>query len=202
MKALRFNLDSLGMCASALCMVHCLVFPVALLALPVLNLSASQPVTNLQPKPTGSAAASTAAGADCCEKESCCAHGEGCAADEEHTAACCSTPFDFWLHVGLLAGVAPLGVVAWGFGVRKHGRWGVLMLGTTGVLLLSGALLFGTQLFGFYGEPAMTVLGSICMVSAHFWNRRQCKCCETSHPGAMVEIEEAPSNSQPVSLQS
>jgi len=193
MKTFRLNLDSLGMCASALCMVHCLAFPILLLALPVLNLSASQP-GNDNPASAGTAAA-------CCAQDACCHHAAGAGADEQGPA-CCSTPFDFWVHVGLLAGVAPLGVVAWGFGVRKHGRWGVLALGAGGVLLLSGALLFGHQLPGGYGEPVMTVMGSICMVSAHFWNRWQCQCCQAPNLENVIEIEHSPSDSQPVSLQS
>ena len=35
MKALRINLDALGMCASTLCMIHCLAFPVLLAILPM-----------------------------------------------------------------------------------------------------------------------------------------------------------------------
>ena len=37
---IRFNLDALGVCASTLCMVHCLVFPLLLAALPLWSLSA------------------------------------------------------------------------------------------------------------------------------------------------------------------
>ncbi len=200
MKFIPVNLDALGMFASALCMVHCLAFPLILVLLPVLNLSASQPVNKTGAVVSSTPSSAAAAPADACSKE-CCHHSTAETTDDQHLAACCSTPTDFWIHVILLAGVAPLGMVAWGAGVRKHGRLGVFALGTTGVLLLGGALLFGHQIPGGYGEPVMTVLGSICMVSAHFWNRRQCQCCHAADPCDVTEIGVATPEVQPVSVQ-
>jgi hypothetical protein len=91
----------------------------------------------------------------------------------------------------LLAAVAPLGIVAWVAGYRKHRRLGVLGLGLAGVLLLSGALLFGHQLLGGRGEQVMTVAGSTLMVLAHLRNRRQCLCCGNAGLGAPVKDENA-----------
>ncbi len=202
MKSFRINLDAVGMCASALCMVHCLAFPLLLAALPMLKLSADRADRNeavqlASADSSGLALTKTAAQCsdqDCCEADT---SGEGNGAC---AASCCSTPTDFWIHVGLLAGVAPLGIVAWGMGYRQHRRLGVLGLGLAGVLLLSGALLFGNYLLGGRGEQVMTVLGSICMVSAHLWNRRQCRCCRSPDLAGAVEIEGTVSESQPVSL--
>jgi hypothetical protein len=120
-----------------------------------------------------------------CSDQACCETVASCVGSDVH-ASCCSTPTDFWIHVGLLATVAPLGFVAWRAGYRKHGRLGVLGLGLAGVLLLSGALLFGHNLLGGRGEQVTTVLGSICMVSAHLWNRRQCRCCKTPELSRVV----------------
>lgn len=174
-KSVRFNLDALGMCASTLCMIHCLVFPLLLAALPILQLSADDghPVAA---STATDASALTLAGSE--PAASC--------------AACCATPADYWVHVGLLATVAPLGIVAWGMGYRHHRRTGVLCLGVFGVLLLSSALLFGHHLLGGRGEQVMTVAGSLCIVSAHLWNRRQCRCCRTPDLSRLVAVEAAP----------
>lgn len=196
MKRIRFNLDALGVCASTLCMVHCLVFPLLLVALPLWNTSAkSQDSGSTQAVADNSATTKT-----CCPVGGeCCAKDDGSSTESENAdqnvAACCATPTDFWIHIGLLATVAPLGLVAWGMGYRQHRRFGVLCLGLIGVLLLSGALLFGTRLWDGRGEQVMTVMGSICMVSAHLWNRRQCRCCRTQDLEGVVEIEDAPSPS-------
>ena len=201
MKRTRINLDALGMCASSLCMIHCLAFPLLLAALPMLKVSpdgAEQSVAVQLASVNSNAAVLTNSPKACCAKE-CCEEGAS-DANGVPTAACCSTPTDFWIHVGLLAGVAPLGFVAWGAGYRKHRRVGVLALGVAGVLLLCGALLFGQKIMDGRGEQAMTVLGSICMVSAHLWNRRQCRCCRAPDLASVVEIEVTPSESQPVSL--
>ncbi len=77
---------------------------------------------------------------------------------------------------------------------------GVVCLGLLGVLLLAGALLFGTYLLGGRGEQAMTVIGSICMVSAHLWNRRQCRCCRTPDIARLVDIESALPESRKIRL--
>ena len=202
-KSLRINLDALGMCASTLCMIHCLVFPLLLAALPMWKFSADESESNT--------AAQLSCGESCdmatskspmlCSAQECRAASEIEASEVSVSSAnCCATPTDFWIHVGLLAAVAPLGVVAWGAGYRKHRRLGVLALGLAGVLLLSGALLFGNQLLGGRGERVMTVSGSIFMVSAHLWNRRQCRCCRTPDLANLVVNDAAAPASQQVPL--
>jgi hypothetical protein len=175
MRALRFNLDALGVCASTLCMIHCLVLPLLLAALPMWSLSANVAKMGVEEQtPTAEAQAGIVPeSAIPCSEQACCTTVTAVAGGEadDHAAGCCSSPTDFWIHVGLLAAVAPLGLIAWGAGYRRHRVGGVLWLGMAGVALLCGALLFGTQLFGGRGEQMMTVAGSICMVSAHLWNR-------------------------------
>jgi len=171
-KSFRFNLDALGMCASSLCMVHCLVFPLLLAFLPMWSLAA----------PTEDVAK-----AEQCPADACC-HSAESHAGAVASDSCCGTPVDYWIHVGLLGTVAPLGIVAWGMGYRQHHRLGVVGLGLFGVLLLCGALLFGHRLLDGRGEQIMTVLGSICMVSAHLWNRHQCRCCRSPDTSALVGI--------------
>ena len=171
MKRFRFNLDALGVCASALCMVHCLVFPLLLLLLPFLPTLGIGQANGSTPVVAEVQAVSI--------DEECCPSSANAplASDDFKRAACCSTPTDFWIHVGLFAAVAPIGLIAWGAGYRQHGYVGVLLLGGAGVALLSGALLFGHNVLFGRGEQVMTVAGSMCMVSAHVWNRQKCRCC-------------------------
>lgn len=215
MKSIRLNLDALGVCASTLCMIHCLVLPLLLAVLPLWNLSATAQNSVAAFAPTDESPAANASPSEAvgCEERDCCP-GTGALSDAaslpvttalpasavgEH-AGCCSTPTDFWIHVGLLAAVAPLGLIAWSAGYRRHRRMGVLGLGLAGVLLLCAALLFGQHLLGGRGEQVMTVLGSVCMVSAHLWNRRQCRCCRSPDVAHVLEIESVSSVSQQVSL--
>ena len=202
MKPFRLNLDALGVCASSLCMVHCLVFPLLLAALPLLNLSSEERVADAAVVATGDQPKPSQASVDTgCAEEAGCPESQAATPEtNSQHAACCATPTDYWIHVGLFASVAPLGLVAWGMGYRRHRQLGVLALGLAGVVLLAGAILFGTQLLGGRGEQIMTVLGSICMVSAHLWNRRQCQCCRTPDLAAVVEMESRASESRPVPL--
>ena len=187
----RFNLDSLGVCASTLCMIHCLVFPILLAALPVWTLTSDATgMEAMGPSATSGASVGILPVAASPVGPVCCA-AAGSEDINAHSGGCCSSPTDFWIHTGLLATVAPLGLIAWGAGYRKHHGQGVLWLGVAGVALLCGAILFGTRLFGGSGEQMMTVSGSICMVSAHLWNRRRCRCCGTPAVVTVLEGESA-----------
>lgn len=185
-------------------MIHCLVFPLLLAVLPMWKLTADAADHNAVGQLASASSndlASTKSNTQCTDKECCpTVSADGGGVGDNGHAVCCSTPTDFWIHVGLLATVAPLGIVAWGAGYRHHRRLGVLALGLAGVLLLSGALLFGHHVLGGRGEQVLTVAGSICMVSAHLWNRRQCRCCRTPDLSRLVEIDAAPSEFQPVPL--
>jgi len=178
----KLNMDSLGICASTLCMVHCLLFPLLLAAMPLLSLSAgavqNTPPTGQQtPVRTASEIPNMMLSAD---SPPCCPRGGRSPASGHNTPGCCSTPLDYWFHVGMLATVSPLGLIAWCAGYQQHGRPGVIGLGLAGLLLLCAALLFGPQLLEGRGEPILTAAGSFCMVSAHVWNRRRCRCCVAS----------------------
>lgn len=178
MKGIRINLDSLGVFASALCMVHCLLLPFVLTGLAMVGTYAKSNPTELTTQVVGHVEgdASEIKG---CELEDCC--GDRCESEMAVAASestqCCSTPTDFWIHVGLLGAVAPVGIIALGFGYHQHRQVGALAVGLVGVFLLTAALMFGHQLLSGRGEQWMTVSGSLCMVSAHLWNSRRSHCC-------------------------
>ena len=66
---------------------------------------------------------------------------------------------------------------------------GALLFGIVGVLLRSDVI-FGDQLLlGGRGKQVMTIMGSVCMVSAPLGNRRQCRCYRTPDLDHFLEIE-------------
>ncbi len=132
-------------------MVHCLVFPVIVAMLPILS-SATAATANVDEQ-----VLTTENSGECLR-------------------ACCSSPVEFWTHVALFTAVAPIGLIAWGNGYRQHGQLSVVILGSFGISLLLLALIIGGHLLNGAGEMYMTVMGSICMVAAHLWNRRECSC--------------------------
>ena len=183
MSRIKINLDALGICASTLCLIHCLAFPLVIAVIPLLRGGVEQPATLIRLSRTEG---------DCCARQAwtvappsvpapveCkhCAREPIAMTTDSARYNCCSSPFDAMVHLGLLATVAPLGVVAWIAGYRRHKASGVVWLGLIGLGLLVSTLLLGTDVLSRRGEQVMTVGGSICIASAHLWNRRECCCC-------------------------
>jgi len=177
LKIPRMSLDSLGVCASTLCMIHCLVFPF-LLMIPSMWIAATPEANAGLSRSKAGIAVPMKVTSDEVEgcREDCCTASDKLAEGGE-VAGCCSTPFDFWVHVGLLATVVPMGAVAWAYGFRQHRDTRVLWLGAAGTALLCAALTVGNQIIPVRGEQVMTICGSVCLISAHLLNRRQCRCC-------------------------
>ncbi len=73
-------------------------------------------------------------------------------------------------HPLLLVGV--IAVAAWAFvpGVRQHGVRGVLVVALLGIGCLALAALAFEDAWAV--ETAVSALGAVLMVSAHWWNRR------------------------------
>ena len=136
------NLDLWGIGASTLCLVHCALLPLLVLAIPISNASADSSLG-----------------------------GEGTPLDWLH--GCCDLGPSFYLHVGLLGLVIPLGLMAFCQGYRQHKRWPVLLVGLIGMTFLMYASLFGVYLWEGRGETVMTMAGSLTLVLSHYWNRRQ-----------------------------
>ncbi len=211
MEGNRMWVDRLGIFASAACMVHCLAFPVILAALPWLVVRGAEPVQAAGSdisavvsacghdlahgecchELTAMASAASAGLEDCCAVEpaaaaACCSSETHVSAEmmATHTGGCCDGS-GFWIHVGMLALVVPLALVAFVHGFQTHGSLAILGLGLGGMGLLIAALTAGLYYWGPQGETSMTVAGSIALVTAHLWNRARTRhCCAACPTGS------------------
>lgn len=77
-----------------------------------------------------------------------------------------------WVHIAFLAVVAPLAIYAFKKCYGEHGRWVPLVLGGSGLVLLTSWELVGVV---HSYEPVLTVLGSGLLISGHWLNLKFCK---------------------------
>jgi len=121
-----FSADNLGVWASALCVVHCVMTPVLI--------SMSVVFAHLIP-------------------------------GEERT------------HRTLAVGVAVLGAIALVKGFRTHGRRRILGVMALGLVFIFAGAFYGGRLPSHGCEVAVTMMGSVLMISAHRMNHTFCKSC-------------------------
>ena len=121
-----FSADNLGIWASALCVVHCVVTPVLI--------SASAVFAHFIP-------------------------------GEEKT------------HRTLAVGVAALGAIALVKGFRTHGRRRILGLMALGLGFIFAGAFYGDRLPSHGYEVAVTMTGSLLMITAHRMNHTFCSDC-------------------------
>ena len=86
------------------------------------------------------------------------------------------------IHSYILMVAIPVSVVALTLGQRNHRTVAIFMIGLLGLVVLSTAWFLGEPRIGEYGEKALTVLGSILVVYAHYRNycicrQINCDCC-------------------------
>jgi len=76
-----------------------------------------------------------------------------------------------WVHVFLVFSLAPLALLAFYIGVRRHGQIKPIVVGGLGVIFLLSAV--GTEHFDLHKfEKPLTVVGSFLLVFAHALNSR------------------------------
>jgi hypothetical protein len=121
-----FSADNLGILASALCVVHCIVTPILI--------SASAVFAHFIP-------------------------------GEEKT------------HRALAVGVAALGAIALVKGFRTHGRRQILGLMAWGLGFIFAGAFYGDRLPSHGYEVAVTMTGSLLMITAHRMNHTFCSDC-------------------------
>jgi len=86
-------------------------------------------------------------------------------------------PGDDVTHRSLAVAIAFVGFLAFRSGYRVHRRRWVLAGFVTGLLLVSVAAILGDAVITGYGEAAITVSGSLLLVTAHLVNRSFCRSC-------------------------
>lgn len=79
------------------------------------------------------------------------------------------------IHWGLAAFVIPIGAAAFYQGYRHHRQSLVPVLGGVGLLLIAGALLLPEGLIDELLHHAITLIGSLFLIAAHWRNRRACR---------------------------
>jgi hypothetical protein len=124
---LRPIADRTAIALSALCVVHCLLLPVAIAMLPAL----------------------AALGLD-------------------------NEAFHGWMVVVVL----PVSAIALVMGCRRHGRPGMLALGSMGLVILILAVVAGHEVLGETGERLTTVLGALLIAFSHYRNFILCQRAE------------------------
>ena len=76
-----------------------------------------------------------------------------------------------WVHLSLLAVLAPLALITFYAGRKRHQSAGPLQWGAIGLALLFSALMAeGDHMTGLELETGLTVLGSLLLCYAHYQN--------------------------------
>ena len=78
-------------------------------------------------------------------------------------------------HAIMLLFILPVSVVALTIGCRQHRDRPTLLLGITGLAILTVMALFGHDLIGLTGERLITSAGGIVLAMAHIQNYRCCR---------------------------
>ena len=90
-------------------------------------------------------------------------------------------PGDDTTHRSLLVVIALLGCIAFRRGYQLHRKGWILYLFLLGAALVSLAAICGEAVLSAPGETAITVCGSLFIVSSHVLNQkygRSCTCCD------------------------
>lgn len=82
---------------------------------------------------------------------------------------------DDHFHLQMLAIVIPVSVVAFGLGLRRHHRVGVLLGGATGLLLLTAGATIVHSRWGTTADQLFTVAAATLLAISHFYNSRLSK---------------------------
>ncbi len=87
-------------------------------------------------------------------------------------------PSEEHTHRLLAVFVTIIGAAAIGFGYRKHRKKRVLGATFLGLVLICSGAYFGDLLPSHGSEVAITLAGSLCMISAHRMNHTFCRSCK------------------------
>ena len=77
-----------------------------------------------------------------------------------------------FLELTILSLSIVIGLIALGFGVRKHAQWYPLLL-----LICGGAVYWNKDSFGEFAEPLVILIGAGLIIAAHWVNLRLVRSC-------------------------
>lgn len=92
-----------------------------------------------------------------------------------------------WFHYVMALLIVPVGVLAFVRGYRHHHNLKVLALGIPGLFLVGiFPMIFHSGIsmmrgLSIWTEPTILVIGSVCLIVAHWNNRRSCACADHHH---------------------
>lgn len=78
-------------------------------------------------------------------------------------------------HLWMVIAVIPSSAYALTLGCKQHQRYQLIILGSTGLILLILALVIGEERIGEVGEKILTVLGACFVAAGHWFNFRLCQ---------------------------
>lgn len=78
-------------------------------------------------------------------------------------------------HIWMVVAVVPISLFALTMGCKKHKNFSMLLIGTTGLVILCMAAFFGHDLLGEELEKVFTLVGAITIAIVHIWNYRLCQ---------------------------
>jgi len=80
-----------------------------------------------------------------------------------------------FIHRLLIFIVVPVSIIALYIGYKNHKTTSFFPAATIGIIALVAAVIMGERLLGELGEQAITLLGSLLLVFAHYQNFQTCK---------------------------
>ncbi len=84
-------------------------------------------------------------------------------------------------HGMMLAFILPVSVVALSIGCREHKNITTIVLGVSGLAILTFCAIWGHDLLGMTGERIVTSVGGITLALAHIQNYRVCRRNNCAH---------------------
>lgn len=83
-------------------------------------------------------------------------------------------------HVVLLAFILGVAGLAFIGGYRIHGKWQPVAWMIAGLVLVVFSTFFVHRILGHIWEPGFAIIGSLCLIRAHYLNHH-CKKCDHEH---------------------
>ena len=84
-------------------------------------------------------------------------------------------------HGLLLAFILPISVIALSIGCREHKDTATIVLGISGLAILTFCAIWGHTLLGITGERIVTSIGGLTLALAHIQNYRVCRRDNCAH---------------------